>query len=271
MKKIDKILSYSFLILTVCQAAAGLAARDIYRDIGWIKATWLGNDIVSLFVIVPILLISIQLAKIGSARAELVRLGGLAYGVYNYSFYLFGAALNAFFPLYVFSFLVSVAALIFGLVHLDTESISKRFSSRTPVRILGGYYTFIAMGLSIIWFGIWAAYIFAGRPTPVETEAFKIVASLDTIIIIPALISGGVLLWRRNRWGFVIAGIAGVQASLYLLVLLVNSIIAIKFGFAEFPGELPIWGILTSATLAITCRLFFYNKPATNDENNTFT
>jgi hypothetical protein len=80
------------------------------------------------------------------------------------------------------------------------------------VRIVGGYLVFVASGLSSAWMTTWAAYVFAGRPTPVEPEAFKLVAALDITIMVPALALGGVLLWRRNAWGYVVAAIAASKA-----------------------------------------------------------
>ena len=58
---------------------------------------------------------------------------------------------------------------------------------------------------------MWAAHVFAGRPTPVDPEAFRLVAALDLSMTLPALVCGGVLLWRRRRRGVVLAAIAGVQ------------------------------------------------------------
>jgi hypothetical protein len=105
---------------------------------------------------------------------------------------------------------------------------------------------------------MWAAYVFGGRPTPVEPEAFKLVAALDLSIMVPALACGGILLWRRRTWGYVLAPMAGVQASLYLLVLAVNSIVAIERGLADATGELPIWGALTAVTAAATAVLLWH-------------
>ena len=51
----------------------------------------------------------------GSVRALLLWLGTLAYAVYNYAYYLFGAALNAFFPLYVAALITAALALILAL------------------------------------------------------------------------------------------------------------------------------------------------------------
>ena len=63
-----------------------------------------------------------------------------------------------------------------------------------------------------------------------ETEAFKLVAALDLTLMVPALGLGGYLLFRRKSWGYVISSLAGVQASLYLLVLSVNSLVAMQRG-----------------------------------------
>jgi hypothetical protein len=66
--------------------------------------------------------------------------------------------------------------------------------------------------------------------------------------MVPTLTVGGVLLWKRRAWGYLIATIAAIQGALYLLVLSVNSAITISRDLAAAPGELPIWGPLTIFT-----------------------
>jgi hypothetical protein len=85
-------------------------------------------------------------------------------------------------------------------------------------------------------------------PTPVDPEAFKVVAALDLALMVPALVVGGVLLWKRRPWGYVIATIAAIQRALYLLVLSINSAIATSRNLAAASGELPIWGPLALFT-----------------------
>jgi hypothetical protein len=126
--------------------------------------------------------------------------------------------------------------------------VARSFALDTPVRAIGGVLVCIGIGLAAVWIAMWAAYVFAGRPTPVDPEAFKIVAALDLAVMVPALTAGGVLLWRRRAWGYVMASLASIQGALYLLVLSVNSIIAIRRGLASAPGELPIWGALLVVT-----------------------
>lgn len=241
-------LSILLLVLMATQASLGLVFRGEYRDAGWIVATWWGNDWVTLVLAVPLLACGLMLAKRGSARGVLIWAGMLAYGAYNYAYYLLGAALNRFFILYAICVVAAVAALVMLLVDVDARAIAARFAARTPVRRAGGYLMFTAVGLSAVWIGTWAAYAFAGRPTPVETEAFQLVAALDLTVMVPVLALGGYLLFRRRVWGYVIAALGGIQAALYLLVLSLNSVIAIQRGLVEAPGELPIWGSLLLGT-----------------------
>jgi hypothetical protein len=230
------------------QSVLGLLLSDQYRDVEWIKATWYGNDWVTLLAAVPLLWVGRRTAAHGSVRGLLLTLGIAAYAVYNYAFYLFGAALNVFFPLYVFTVLVAVVTLILALSHLDVAAVAKGFHQATPARAIGGYLLFVASGLSIVWLAMWGAYAFAGRPTPVEPEAFKVVAAVDLTLVVPALVVGGVQLWKRRPWGYLMATLAAIEGAMYLLVLSVNSAIAITRGLAAAPGELPIWGPLALFT-----------------------
>jgi hypothetical protein len=120
------------------------------------------------------------------------------------------------------------------------------------VRLIGGAQVFVGIALASVWIATWAAYVFAGRPTPVVPEAFRLVAALDLVLMVPALTSGGILLWRRMPWGFVMAAIASIQGTLYLFVLSINSVVAIQRGLAPPPGELPIWGPLTVFMTIVT-------------------
>ena len=249
------ILSAVLAALMLVQSVLGLVFPGQYRDVEWIRATWFGNDWITLVVGAPLLVASLVLARRGSIRGLLLWLGMLGYGAYNYAYYMLGAALNAFFPLYIVPLVLSVVTLILALSRIDVAEIAASFRQKTPVRIVGGYLVFVAVGLTFVWMGVWAAYVIADQPTPVETEAFKLVAALDITIMVPALAFGGVLLWRRNAWGYIVAAIAGVQGSLYLLVLSTNSVVFILHGLAEAPGELPQWGTLAVTTTAATALL----------------
>jgi hypothetical protein len=236
----------------LAQSLLGLLFKQQYRDEEWIAAAWFGNDWVTLLVAVPLLVGGLMCAARGSVRGLLLWLGMLGYAVYNYAYYLFGAALNVFFPLYVVPLVLSVVILILALSRVDVGHVTASFRPRTPVRIIGGYLALVGIGLALVWISMWASYVFAGRPTPVPPEAFKLVAALDLSIMVTTLGFGGILLWRRRAWGYILAAIAGIQGALYLLVLSANSVVAIHRGLAETPGEVPMWATLAVLTTAAT-------------------
>jgi hypothetical protein len=243
-------LAATLVTLMGAQSALGLVMPTEYRDTDWIKAAWFGNDVITLLVVVPLGIATRWAATFGSTRATLLWIGAVGYAVYNYAFYLFGAALNAFLPLYVITLGIAIVTLTSALAHLDPIAVQASFRNLVPSRAIGVYLVSLACGLTIVWIAIWAAYVFAGRPTPIDPEAFKVVAAVDLLWLVPSLAAGGVLLWMRRPWGCVIGPAAAVQAALYLSVLSLNSIVAIERGLASAPGELPMWATLTVLTWA---------------------
>lgn len=257
-----RLLSIAIGLLMLMQPVAGLLFAEQYRDVAWIRATWLGNDWVTLLVALPLFALGYAHARRGSLRGHLLWFGLLGYAVYNYAFYLIGAALNVFFPLYVL-----VVGAGHGHAHhrargCRCQATGRRLPPSTPVRLVGATLVVIGTSLAVVWVVLWAAYIFAARPLPGGPEPFKVVAALDLTIMVPALTIGGFLLWRRRPWGFVLATIAGVQGALYLLVLSVNSMVAIRRGLVASPGELPLWGTLTLVTGAAAVALLANVQPS---------
>jgi len=270
MRQADRSRYVLITILTVvagAQSLLGLAFPAAYRDVAWIRATWFGNDLVTLVLAFPLLVVSLYLDRRQSVRGQLLLPGMLAYFVYNEAYYLLGAQLNIFFPLYAGAFLLSSVALLLTLTSIPVADIATRFGRGTPARMIGGYMAAMAFGLTGIWLTMWGAYIFAGHPTPVEPDAFRLIAALDLSLMVPALSTGGILLWRRRPWGYVIGSVAGVQASLYLIVLAVNACVAVQRGLVASPGELPIWGVLALLTTIATLVLFHHSdKGAASDQ-----
>jgi hypothetical protein len=227
--------------LVTVQAVTGLLWSGAYRDSPLIQAAWLGNDLVTLVVAVPLLLVGLVLANRGETSGRLLVAGVLSYVVYNSAFYLLGATLNIFFPLYAVIFLIAILALLSMRRILDSDKVARAFPSDTPGRLLGAELFLIGVGLGGTWLAMWAAHVFRGVPTPVQPDIFRLVAALDLTCVVPALTVGGALLWRRKARGYVIAPIGSVFAALYLLVLSAGSAVAIGRGQVAAPGELPIW------------------------------
>ena len=134
--KTPYVLAAGLSALMLVQSVFGRLLQGQYRDVEWIKATWFGNDWVTLVVAVPLLAVAVVLARRGSTRGLLLWLGMLGYAAYNYAYYLLGAALNAFFVLYVSALVLSVVTLILSLSRIDVAIVAASFRPQTPVRVI---------------------------------------------------------------------------------------------------------------------------------------
>lgn len=250
----------------VLQALAGLVLPSAYRDADWVVTSWFGNDIITLIIAVPLLIWGSYRALSGAISGLLIWLGVLGYSFYNYGYYLFGAALNAFLPIYLVAWIISAAALLAVLSGVDAQSVALAFRSTLRDRVVAGYFILVGSILTAIWLMMWAGYIFADQTPPIAPELFQVVAAVDITMIVTFMVLGGVMLWQRRAWGYVIIGLAAVQSSLYLSVLLVNTLLQIQRGYQQFPGELPIWLTLIVTTLGFTIYLFWnLKKPVENE------
>jgi len=241
--------------LMAIQSATGIVWPEAYRDAAWITAAWFGNDWFTLVVIVPVLGIGLVASRRGSLRGTLLWLGVLAYALYNYAFYLLGAALNAFFPFYAGCVVLSATTLIMALHPLDASAVASGAARGSGLRTLGAYLVFMGCGLGAVWSSMWVAHVVAGHALPVAEPVFRLVAALDMVLMVPALVVGGTLLWRGRAWGFVIAPIAAIQGALYLSVLSTNAVVLARRGLGALPGELVIWAPLALATTAAAVAL----------------
>lgn len=253
-------LSIVIAILAAIASAGGLLLDGLYRDNAFVTTTWLGNDAITLFLAVPILIVSMLFAKRGSPRAYLIWLGALDYMLYNYAFYLFGAAFNWFFMLYAALLALSILALIFGLVGLDVARIDRSARPQMPVKWIGGYFLFVAFGLGTVYIIQSIGFIVTGTLPAIITLAghpTNVVFALDLTLLIPWLVLGAFWLFKRQPWGYVVAGILNVKGPLYTLVLAVNSILVVNAGISQ-TSELPLWGTLTALGL-VASGLFYWN------------
>jgi hypothetical protein len=246
------VLSAVIAVLATIASAGGLLMADPYRDNLWIESAWRGNDLVTLLVAVPALVAALVLSQRGSLRAQLVWLGMLAYMLYGYAFYLFGAAFNRFFLVYTALFALSIQALVFALARLDTARIAAHFRAWVPARPIAAYMFLLALGIGGSWIAMSLSFVFTGKvPEPIVASGHPtgIVFALDLSLLVPGFFLGAIWLWNRRPWGYVLGAVMNIKGATYTLALAMASLVADRAGVEGARRELPIWLAFTGTSL----------------------
>jgi hypothetical protein len=258
------VLTIVIAALAVLASAGGILIDGLYQDNLLVTSGWYGNDLVTLFVAVPILLAALVLSMRGSHRAQLIWLGMLDYTLYNYAFYLFGTAFNDFFLVYVALFALSIFALIFGLARVNGKGIRQRFRARTPVRWIAGYMMFVAVGLSVVYIAQWVGFVAARQLPPIVVQTghpTSVVFALDLSLVVPVLVLGAVWLWKRQPWGYVLAAVANVKGAAYMLALCAVTASAVRSGALEDLSQLALWGAIGVGSVIVSLLLLGNLEP----------
>ncbi len=193
------LFSLLIALLTAIASVATLLYPDLIYPTAELQRAFLANDVVNLFIGLPILLISMWLAR----RKKLIGLlfwpGALVYGLYSYLVYLFGVPFNVLYPLYLLIVTFSIYTTIGLVAGIDGEAVKGWLAGHVPERLAGGI---------IIGFGL----VFALRVIVVMASALAdqtLIAGTELgllaadFILSGALAIGGIMLWRRQALGYV--------------------------------------------------------------------
>ncbi|MEA3334962.1 MAG: hypothetical protein U9R25_03575 [Chloroflexota bacterium] len=215
----------SSLIVALLMAAvsvAGLLYRsDIYPS-EELAQTFVANDVVNLFIGVPILLVSMYFARRGKLIGLLFWPGALFFIVYNTIVYLFAMPFNWAFLSYLALLALSLYTMIGLVASIDGKAVQQRLSGNVPERLAGGVLTGLGTLFLLRTLGELANAIVNQTAIP-RTEVALLVADF---LMIPAWVVGGVLLWRHQEQGYV--GGTGLlfQGSMLFIGLIVFLLLA---------------------------------------------
>lgn len=246
-------LSNAIIILAATASLGGLLLPDLYRDNTTYTTIWKANDAVTLFVVLPLLILSILKTKKGSAKSLLLWTGMLAYMLYNYAFYLFGAAFNWFFLLYAGIFCLSIYALFIRLATLNVIDIATRFSVRTPRKLLATFLVFVSAPLAIFEISQCIAFIVNGK----MPGAPPLIFALDLSIVVPNTALAAWLLIRNRAWGYILTSIMLLKSFTYGTVLTVATYMVAGFHVSAITDPLAPFYVFVMTGGCIGSVVFF--------------
>jgi hypothetical protein len=210
-------ISIVIAILMFIATLGGLIIPDLYTKYGfnnqYLLAQVIGQDFLTLIVILPLFVISLIFAMKGSLRWTLVWLGCLGYTLYTYITYAFSNIYNNFFLIHVLLYCLSLFSIIGVLMKLDAESVKSQFSEKTPIKLVGIFL--IAFGSLILfaWLSEIIPYLVIGqKPASIVQSGWTIIYAIDLGFFLPATLITGVMLLKRIAYGYIFAAIILIKA-----------------------------------------------------------
>lgn len=190
----------------------------------------IAQDIVTLFIGVPLLIAASVLATRGSLRGKLLLAGTLGYFLYTYTAMSTLTAYNELFLVYVGLMSLSLFGFVLALTSIDIAALPARFSSTFPRRIIAGFALFLGAMLILLWLKLIVPPLLAGTPPDgLYSYTTLVIQAMDLGFIAPAAILTGILLLRREPLGFLLSSVVlilGFTMGAALLAMSVGQILA---------------------------------------------
>lgn len=166
-----------------------------------------GNDLITLMVGLPLLVISTLMAFRGSLRGRLLLTGTLGFFLYTYMSMSMLTAYNNLFLVYVILFGLSLYAFILCMLSFDLQDLPSLFSEKLPRGWIAGLMFVVGLFLTLAWLARIIPPIFNNTTPALENTTTLVIQAMDLVLIVPLAVLGGILLLKRSAWGYLLASI----------------------------------------------------------------
>ncbi len=225
---------------TVQGEVVQLTGHGLYAyDTLFTSATLRGTDLVTLFICIPLLLLSFIQYRRGTLAGGLLLSGVLSYFLYIGASLGLGTAYNNLFLVYIGLFSASFFAFVIVFTGIDAHELANRLSIRFPRRGMGIFMIVVGIGLAFIWLSDVVSALLANRPpTALASYTTIVTYTLDVGIIAVACLLAGIQLLRNIPYGFLLGSVLNIMLALVGVMVIGQTILQITSGIHLSPGEL---------------------------------
>ena len=203
------VLSIALVLLITAASLAGLYLPGMYagETLNW-QAQSLGQDLVDLFLIVPLLLLTSFWASKKSRVAPILWGGVNLYLVYTFAIYCFDIHFNCFFVVYCAILGLSLYSCLYFFLAIRERAFDVLLYKRAVVRITGIYLLLISCLFYFLWLSSIVPAILNKTPlkelidTGLVTNPIHV---LDLSVILPGLFITAILLFLKKPLGLIMA------------------------------------------------------------------
>jgi len=146
---------------------------------------------------------------------------------------------------------------------IDAGHTARGVAGGTRGRVVAGFTTAVGVALIAAWGGISLRFAATGT-LPANTmppSAVHLVYAIDLSLLAPVFLVAGVLLWRREPWGAVLAVAMNASGAVYLAVLWAVGGFQAEAGIPGTTWRSPVAIGSVLACLAATVALLVHPGP----------
>lgn len=242
-RSLTLVYAFSLVIalLMAGTAVAGLMLQATVYPTEELRNWLVANDIFNLVVGVPLLLVTMWLARRGKLIGMLCWPGALFYVLYVYVAYVIGVPFGLLFLPHLVLATMSAYTLMGLVASIDGQAVRNRLNGSVPARTTGGILLALAVLIILRQLALIAAAVTSQAPVAPPELAQWID---DFAVGCPAFIVVGVELWRRKPLGYL--GGAGLLLAYGVLSLsLVPTMVSVS--------PIDVGGILVVGVMAALC------------------
>jgi len=236
-------------LLMAVVSLVGLTNRELVYPTEEQYQTFVPNDVVNLAVGLPILAVSLWWAQRGKLVGLLCWPGALIFVLYNYLAYTFGSQPSWAFLGYLSLVILSLYTVGGLFASMDISQVKQRFAGTFPEKLAGG----VMVAFGVLFLG--RVLLLFGGASGGETELplGEFVSGISDFFISPAMMIGGVQLWRGKPFGYA-AGLGLLfQASMLFIALIVFLLLQPALtGVAFAPVD-----VVVVAVMGVVCSIPF--------------
>lgn len=187
----------------------------------------IAQDYITLFLAIPLLLLSLFWARKGSLKGRFILAGTIGYIFLTYLFYMNMAMFNSLFLVYVSLTGLTFFALVLTLLSINSNQLPQVFDKPLPTKFIGGFLIFNASCIALLWLSVVVPPLIDKSIVPLSVQHYTTltVQAFDLSLFLPISFVSGLLLIRKHKFGFLMAPVYLVFLSL-LMTALIAKIVA---------------------------------------------
>jgi len=217
----------------------------------------LAQDVVTLLVGIPFLLLSLYWARNGSRAGHLALCGAVAYIFVQYFLYLAMGTYNELFLLWVALLMFSFHALVRLLLAAPASAFVSSAGAAAARGFVGILLLVNGSLITLLWLSVIVPPLLAGTLYPPGLAHFTtlIVQGFDLALFVPPSLLAGYWYLKRQTPGALLAPVYTVFLSLQMLALLAKIVWMAAIGVSAGPAIVLIPLLLIGAVVAATLAL----------------